>query len=770
MLKIRSLLSLAAILAAGIALAIGASLYWSSDYAVVRQRYIAASSADARFVADKLESTFASMYQNIRTISMLPSIRTIDRHGTGMSDEGRTTIQQIYNNLATNVAVSEVYILPVDFDPEKIDPVTGHHETPILAFDELIAPSSGGDQSAGTDASADVAKIPPDQDFAGIPDAAGVPQIEIEEYRELKQQLSQLQQTYPTLDKIQGMSVPMLGSPELITCDNTEFDSSHNDADRKGLIQLVPFYGMDGKLKGGVAAIMRSNAYRALLPPADYSLVNTVHGFATRPSANGQEAASAQYVQRGAADPRLIYSEAIPLHTPDAVRSWVLWAGHDDKAFTASNEAITLRNSEVASYVGIAALVLAGFGVVYLVNRNQRVAARAAAELEARVADRTAEISELATAAEAESDRRLASINETGSLNASIARVVGAALEGDFSQRVDVDPSEATLAALAGNVNALVETVDRSIADTGDVLAALARTDLTHRVRGTYKGALGRLKDDTNLVGSRLAEVVLQLRDASGEVRRVTSELLQGVNDLAERTSRQAAGLEEATAAIERLDSTTADIARQAGSANGKVGAVAKAAGETGAMMGRANEAMNRISAASSKIGDVIALIDDIAFQTNLLALNASVEAARAGDAGAGFAVVAVEVRRLAQSAATASSQVKDLVETAIREVADGNRIVADATASLDGMLAGIRENSELVGGIARATQEQSGSISELSGAVRQIDEMTQHNAALVEETNAAIEKTEAQANELDRLVDIFVVDEAAPLETRRAA
>ena len=768
--KIRSLLSLAAILAAGIALAIGASLYWSSDYAVVRQRYIAASSADARFVADKLESTFASMYQNIRTISMLPSIRTIDRHGTGMSDEGRTTIQQIYNNLATNVAVSEVYILPVDFDPEKIDPVTGHHETPILAFDELIAPSSGGDQSAGTDASADVAKIPPDQDFAGIPDAAGVPQIEIEEYRELKQQLSQLQQTYPTLDKIQGMSVPMLGSPELITCDNTEFDSSHNDADRKGLIQLVPFYGMDGKLKGGVAAIMRSNAYRALLPPADYSLVNTVHGFATRPSANGQEAASAQYVQRGAADPRLIYSEAIPLHTPDAVRSWVLWAGHDDKAFTASNEAITLRNSEVASYVGIAALVLAGFGVVYLVNRNQRVAARAAAELEARVADRTAEISELATAAEAESDRRLASINETGSLNASIARVVGAALEGDFSQRVDVDPSEATLAALAGNVNALVETVDRSIADTGDVLAALARTDLTHRVRGTYKGALGRLKDDTNLVGSRLAEVVLQLRDASGEVRRVTSELLQGVNDLAERTSRQAAGLEEATAAIERLDSTTADIARQAGSANGKVGAVAKAAGETGAMMGRANEAMNRISAASSKIGDVIALIDDIAFQTNLLALNASVEAARAGDAGAGFAVVAVEVRRLAQSAATASSQVKDLVETAIREVADGNRIVADATASLDGMLAGIRENSELVGGIARATQEQSGSISELSGAVRQIDEMTQHNAALVEETNAAIEKTEAQANELDRLVDIFVVDEAAPLETRRAA
>jgi methyl-accepting chemotaxis protein len=144
------------------------------------------------------------------------------------------------------------------------------------------------------------------------------------------------------------------------------------------------------------------------------------------------------------------------------------------------------------------------------------------------------------------------------------------------------------------------------------------------------------------------------------------------------------------------------------------------------------------------------------------LALNASVEAARAGDAGKGFAVVAVEVRRLAQSAASASSEVKILIEQSATEVSGGSRLVAEATAKLAVMLEGIRESATLIDGITQATREQSGAIAEVSTAVRQMDEMTQHNAALVEETNAAIEQTEAQARELDQIVEVFVVDGAA--------
>ena len=175
--------------------------------------------------------------------------------------------------------------------------------------------------------------------------------------------------------------------------------------------------------------------------------------------------------------------------------------------------------------------------------------------------------------------------------------------------------------------------------------------------------------------------------------------------------------------------------------------------------MHHANEAMERITASSSKISNIIGMIDDIAFQTNLLALNASVEAARAGEAGKGFAVVAVEVRGLAQSAAQASADVKALIEQSAGEVKVGSRLVADAAAKLQSMLTAARSSNELMSGIARESREQASAIDEVNAAVRQMDEMTQHNAALVEETNAAIEKTEAQARELDRVVDVFTLE-----------
>ncbi|MCS6759078.1 MAG: methyl-accepting chemotaxis protein [Candidatus Devosia euplotis] len=144
-------------------------------------------------------------------------------------------------------------------------------------------------------------------------------------------------------------------------------------------------------------------------------------------------------------------------------------------------------------------------------------------------------------------------------------------------------------------------------------------------------------------------------------------------------------------------------------------------------------------------------------------------EAARADDAGKGFAVVAVEVRRLAQSAASASSDAKILVEQSANEVASGSKLVSNATAKLDAMVDSVRQKNELITEIARVTQEQSTAIVEVSTSVRDMDEMTQHNAALVEEMNAALEQTETQARELDEIVEIFVV-EASPAPARRPA
>src|SRR5690606_1823647 len=195
---------------------------------------------------------------------------------------------------------------------------------------------------------------------------------------------------------------------------------------------------------------------------------------------------------------------------------------------------------------------------------------------------------------------------------------------------------------------------------------------------------------------------------------------------------------------------------------------VTHTAEEGGQVMGQATEAMERITASSAKISNIIGLIDDIAFQTNLLALNASVEAARAGEAGKGFAVVAVEVRRLAQSAAQASSEVKALIEQSATEVKGGSKLVAEAAEKLQAILAAARSSNELMNSIAKQSQEQAAAIEEVNASVRQLDEMTQHNAALVEETNAAIEQTEAQALELDRVVETFTVGQIEARGERR--
>jgi methyl-accepting chemotaxis protein len=345
-------------------------------------------------------------------------------------------------------------------------------------------------------------------------------------------------------------------------------------------------------------------------------------------------------------------------------------------------------------------------------------------------------------------------------LQGAFGEVVDAAVAGDFGKRVTVEFPDRELNALAGSVNNLVATVDRGLAETGEVLAALADTDLTKRMEGDYEGAFARLKEDTNAVADKLSQIVGQLKGTSRALKTATGEILSGANDLSERTTKQAATIEETSAAMEQLAATVMQNAERARDASANAGQVTRTAEEGGQVMHSATEAMERITASSAKISNIIGMIDDIAFQTNLLALNASVEAARAGDAGKGFAVVAVEVRRLAQSAASASSDVKALIEQSADEVKGGSKLVSEAANKLEAMLEAARANDTLLVEIARESREQASSIEEVNTAVRTMDEMTQHNAALVEETNAAIEQTEAQASELDKIVDIFAIED----------
>ncbi len=408
-------------------------------------------------------------------------------------------------------------------------------------------------------------------------------------------------------------------------------------------------------------------------------------------------------------------------------------------------------------------LVIEAVGLVWMtINTRQLLTIAELRSEQAQVSAREAALlaDEVENTTEARRQERARTMEQ---LSVDFNRAVDSAIGGDFSARIAANYDDPALANLAQSINLLIETVGESVDDTARVMGGLANSDLSVRMTGQYQGAFASLQHDTNALADKLAAVMTSLGVAINGLRTATGEILAGANDLSERTTKQAATIEQTSAAMEQLATTVMQNADRARDANDNAGAVTRTAEEGGLIMSQATEAMARITQSSSKISNIIGLIDDIAFQTNLLALNASVEAARAGEAGAGFAVVAVEVRRLAQSAAQASADVKLLVDASAGEVGSGTKLVAEAASKLNAMLDAARANTDLMEGIARDSREQAAAIEEVTVAVRLMDEMTQHNAALVEQTNAAIEQTEAQAGELDTIVQGFRVDAGAP-------
>ncbi len=302
----------------------------------------------------------------------------------------------------------------------------------------------------------------------------------------------------------------------------------------------------------------------------------------------------------------------------------------------------------------------------------------------------------------------------------------------------------------------------------GSGLSRLSGGDLAHRIEESFPAEYERLRADFNGATAKLQEVMRGVAASASAIRSGTGEISAASDDLSRRTEQQAASLEETAAALDEITATVRRTAEGAKHARAVVGGARTGAERSGAVVRQAVDAMAGIEKSSREIGQIIGVIDEIAFQTNLLALNAGVEAARAGDAGRGFAVVASEVRALAQRSAEAAKEIKALISTSGVQVEHGVAYVGQTGEALVAIVRQVAEIDGIVGEIASSAQEQATGLDQVNTAVNQMDQVTQQNAAMVEESTAASRALAQETGELGRLIGGFRLGDDAP-EARHA-
>jgi len=318
----------------------------------------------------------------------------------------------------------------------------------------------------------------------------------------------------------------------------------------------------------------------------------------------------------------------------------------------------------------------------------------------------------------------------------------------------------AVFAVLLGSILGYRVTrgIVKPLGEASQFAEAVATGDLTANLPAASQDEIGALMVALGNMRDGLVEIVGGVRSGTLEISHTSQEIASGNQDLSARTESQASSLQQTVATMVLLTDAVGRNAIDAKQANTLAAEASEIAGRGGDIVGRVTHTMGEINQASSRIVDVIGVIDSIAFQTNILALNAAVEAARAGEQGRGFAVVASEVRNLAQRCATAAREVKALIQTSVGKINDGSALVDQSGKTMEELVLSVSGVSELIQRISRASETQAVSVNEINLAVRQIDDLTQQNAALVEQAAAAAESMHQRAQQLSGQVEVFRV------------
>lgn len=329
--------------------------------------------------------------------------------------------------------------------------------------------------------------------------------------------------------------------------------------------------------------------------------------------------------------------------------------------------------------------------------------------------------------------------------------------------------------ALIGFVLALERMLRRQInVNARNVVASMERMangEIGRQLAVTSKDEFGQALSAVSRLDKKLAEVVTVIRHTADTVGASAREISSGNDDLSRRTQSQASALQQTASSMEEMTATVKQNADNANQANRLASSVREQAERGSAVVHRATDAMKEINSSSTKIGNIIGVIDEIAFQTNLLALNAAVEAARAGEQGRGFAIVASEVRNLAQRSADAAKDIKSLIKDSVDKVKTGAELVNESGQTLAEILESVKKVTDIVAEIAAASSQQSAGIEQVNNAVAQMDAATQENAARVDQATTASRSLQQQAERLVQQISYFrLQNEAAILTAPPAA